>query len=417
MFSFLHRFFKGSITLEARGFALDRFITLAVRSNIRLWNVKRTASGILFVTDIKHFRNLLRFAKKTGVHLKIKSKQGCPFFIYKYRKRYIFTAGIIVFAFFLFVMSSFIWLIEIEGNSKLSKYEIMSALNDNGLKTGCIKYFINTSQTEQNLKKELKEISWIHIKISGTRAVVEISEDIPTQNTIPSSAPCDIISNNNALITNIIATSGKPVVKVGDTVQKGSVLISADITYLQDGAEVLYGQVGSSGTIKGKVQRTFTSSLPYSLKVRRYTGNKNVSFNIKIFNANFSTNFIKNDVSFKKYDIIKEVKQLRLGEKFPLPVFVEKILYREYADEQIRLSPKETKKLCNSEISRQITEFYPIESDILERKCQYTENKECITATAVITAIENIGEISYIIPETTKGGNTINGTSENTDSE
>lgn len=413
MFSLLCNYFKGVLTIEARGFACERFINLAVHKGIKLWDVKRGSGYVLFKTEVKHFRTLLKFAKKTGVKVKLKKRQGCPFFVYKYRKRYLFSIGIAAFFIFLFVMSSFVWLIEIEGNNKLSKYEIVSVLNDNGLSVGSVKYFINTTQIEQNLKKNFDDISWIHIKLNGTKATVEIVEKIANQSPATLSAPCDIISESDALVTDIIASSGKPVVKVDDVVKKGSVLISADITYMQDGTEVVYGQVASAGIVKGKVQRTFTYSSPYIINTKKPTGNKAEFFNIKIFNAIFSTNFIKNDVSFKKYDIIREIKQLQLGEKFPLPVFVERFSYNEYNIEQLRLSPAEAKKICQAQLNKQIMEFYSTQNDILAKEYSFKEDKNRITATATVMAVENIGKVSYIVPDTTERGNAVNGTSEN----
>ena len=421
MFMLFYRLIKGYLEIEAKGFSTERFINLAAHNSIRLWDIHKQTAILCFKADVRDFRRLCVFAKKAGVKLKIIKRYGCPFFIYRSKKRHIFSAGIIIFALLLLFMSSFIWLIDIEGNEDIEDYRILSVLNEKGLRIGALKYPLNTEELEKYVKTNIDGISYLHIKIEGTRTTVTVTEDIKNPdiniNTVDSFNPCDIISDKTALITDIIVTAGKPMVKPGDMVKEGDVLISADVTYQQDGTDVLYSQVYSSGTVRGKVTRTFTKTVPYTINLKRYTQNKAVNYNIKIFNTNFNTNFLKNDASFEKYDIIREINQLGLGEKFMLPIIIEKESCREYRLEKINISPDEAKELAAIQLNKQIIAQYPPDCDILDKSFTFIENSGNLIASIKVVAIENIGKESYIVPNTTQGGNAINGTTENADSE
>lgn len=419
MIAALLQLFKGYIEIEAKGFAAERFITLAAHGGIRLWDIHRTGGSVCFKVSVKSFYSLHRFAKKSGVRLKITKKRGCPFFIYKYRKRYVFFAGFFAFLLLMLYMSSFIWLIEVDGNEKIEDWRILSVLNEKGLKTGAFKYSLNTDELEQYLKLKVDGISWLRIKIDGTRASITIVEEVdnPAEkiNMVDTFSACDIIADRDAYITDIIATSGSPRVHAGDAVREGDVLISCDVTYMLDGEEKVFNRVCASGSIRGRVTRTITYTMPYTISLKRYTGNSIKTLNLKIFNANFNTNFLKKDVSFQKYDIIKEIKQLGLGESFILPVFIEKTSLLEYRSETITLSKDEAKQLAQKEINKRIITLLPVESDILGKKLTYTEDKNGITVNAEVTAIEDIGRSVENIQ--TQGGNAINGATENTNSE
>lgn len=410
----LYRLLFGYVRVNATGFNLERFINLVTRRNIVLWNIKRKDGSISFNVRAKDFKKLIGFSKKASVKLKITGKYGQPFFLKRYRKRYVLIGGIIVFLLLMCYMTSFIWLIEIDGNSRLSDYEIMNALNANGLKTGAFKGKLNTTDIERNVKNNVDGIEWISININGTKATVNIKESLDVITTHDTVTPCDIISDKNALISDIMVNTGKPMVKVGDVVRKGDVLISADITYQQDGVDIIYGSVYSSGSIKGKVVRKISKTIPYTLNLKRYTQNSLSSYNIKIFNTNFNTNFTKSAVYFENYDIIREIKQLSIGERFPLPIIITKLVYREYNAEKIKLSHSDASLLAKKALDNEIMYQYSVNCDIINKDCSFVENKNTITATATVTAIEPIGIESYIVPGAEYGGNTVNGTTENT---
>ncbi len=418
MFIRLYRYKRGYVKIEAKGFALERFINLTIHNDIIIWDLTKAGNIVTFYAKVGDFKRLSGYAKKSGIRLRITEKYGCPFLFQKYKKRYLFIIGSLVFVLMLCYMSSFIWLVEIKGSSSTENYRIMASLAENGLKTGSFKYTLHLKELEQKIKEDIPSISWINIKVKGTRATVTISEKLPQISELENTQPCDIISDKEAVITEIMANSGKPLVKPGDVVDIGDTLISAYITYQQDGTDLVYDQVTAAGTVRGNVVRKITIDMPYTIKLKRYTSQSVKFYSIKLFNLDFNTNFIKNDVSFQKYDIIREIRQPQLGENFILPVIIEKTSCLEYKDETIKVSAEDAKQLCIKELDKRLIEEYPADSDIINKEYTFSESTKGITLTADITSNELIGKVSIIVPtKIDQGGNAINGTTENTNTE
>ena len=63
----------------------------------------------------KGFRQLKPIIRKTGTKVVIVGRFGLPFFLHKYRKRKMFFAGALLFAVLIFLMSRYIWNIDIRG--------------------------------------------------------------------------------------------------------------------------------------------------------------------------------------------------------------------------------------------------------------------------------------------------------------
>ena len=76
----------------------------------------------------------------------------------------------------LFMMSKFIWNIEVKGNTRISKIEILEELSKNGLKIGTYKGKINANSVINKIRLDREDIAWIGIDIEGTNAIVEIKE-------------------------------------------------------------------------------------------------------------------------------------------------------------------------------------------------------------------------------------------------
>ena len=120
------------------------------------------------------FKEIRHIAKKTKCKVKIEKKAGIPFYINKYRKRKIFVIAILVIAIFIFALTKFIWNIEVVGNEKISKEEIIELVSEYGIKQGKLKSNINEEKISNAIRLKRDDLSWIGISIKGTNAIITI---------------------------------------------------------------------------------------------------------------------------------------------------------------------------------------------------------------------------------------------------
>lgn len=82
-------------------------------------------------------------AEKTGCVIEILGWGGLPVFFRRLHGRQVWTAGLLLFAAGLYLLSSFVWVVEVEGNERLTREEILSACEEMGLRPGAWKRVAN----------------------------------------------------------------------------------------------------------------------------------------------------------------------------------------------------------------------------------------------------------------------------------
>ncbi len=396
---------KGYVRISIKGFSKERFLNLLAANDIYAWDIRYFGNNItlyLTVSGLKQIRPLL---KKTHCRFKILSRHGLPFIIYRYKTRSLFLIGFCVFFTMIFVMSQFIWLMEINGNYDISDAELLDFCRNQKVYIGTYKHSINIDSLKANIRKKYPQISWISIIQRGTRLSIDISENV--RDTIVSSdaEPCDIISAKDCVITEIIAQNGTPVVNVGEAVKKGDILIRADFDVLdENGTPTPLYPAHSAGKARGKWSEEMSFDFPYAADIEIYTGKTQVLRKISIFGIEFDTNFLKNDTKLKNYDIIKKNTQLNLGVDYPLPVIIKKTVFREYKTSRKVYSKEEAEKAASLAADRKLRSMLPKSCDILDKQIEFTHSGDHVKVMIKLLLEDDIGVIT--------GGNVFNGTNE-----
>lgn len=415
MFLILWNYLRGYVIIEVKGFSVERFINLVTYNGIYIWDISTNGASMTMKVSVKGYKQLRPYAKKTRCHIKIKGRVGYPFFVYKYKKRHLFVAGLLIFIMGLYTLSSFVWLINIEGNDRIEDAKILDFCKKKGLTLGTFKPGIDRKQLTEDIKNNFNEISWVTISIKGTRVNIKLAETIPELEIIDNSTPCDIIADKEGLITEIVTRTGTPQVKAKDVVEVGDVLIAGELIITEDENGTVKSYTHSDGDIKAKIIKNYDFEIPLTYYTKDYTENKKTYYNVNIFNKNFTTNFAKNNISFEKYDKIDNKLQLSLGEDFPLPIIITKTRYNEYIPKEQKLTIEQAKAKADKILTQRILSEYPIDSDIIDKSVDYISVEDKLQVKAKIISIENIGVEQSI--NNIEGSNAINGGTENTNTE
>ncbi len=391
MFKFIWNYFKGYVIIKITGFSIERFLNLCLNKNIYISKLEEVNDGVICRVSIKDFRQLKIISKKTGCKYKIVSKYGMPFFIFKNRKRKMFLIGAILFIFLLYYFSSFVWTIQVVGNKYIDSNQILSFCEEKGLYLGAYKKNIDTKLLQTELKNNFDTISWTNVQIKGTLVTISLSENIPNKNIVEINEPCDIISSETGVITDIVTRTGRPLVKAKDVVKKGDMLVSGQL-FLQEGEEIkgTYNTYADAD-IKAKIEKEIKITVPFEYYTKEYTGNKKVVYSLLAFNKNFKFNLFNKNIEYENYDTIISRTQLRLSENFFLPFIIKKIEYKEYIPVKKTYSIDEAKIYADKLIIEKIIEEIDFSSDILDKQTIYEETQNEIIATAKLTIIQDIG--------------------------
>jgi len=410
MFPILWNYLRGYVIIEVSGFSVERFINLASKKGIIIWDLKETQKGAEMKVSVRSFKKLKVCSKKSQCHIKIKNRSGGPFIINKLKKRQLYIFGIIMFITLLYTLSSFVWLIEISGNERLKTKDIINFCETKGFYIGSYKNSINTVELKRELKNHFPEISWIAIELKGTKAIIQLRETLPKIKTIDISEPCNIIAKDDAIIESIVTKKGTPLVKKGDVVSKGDILVSGELIVKEDETGVLKNYTHSAAEIKARLTHKITASIPFEYSEKVYTGREKNTYGIKLFNNDIS--IYNPEIDYKDYDSYSSLNQLKITENYPLPFIMVTNIHKEYTLKKKNLTLAEAKKRGEKLIDKKIIEEFDFSTDILDKDYSYEKNDKNLVITANISVIENIGEEQKI--ENSERRTPINGTPENT---
>ena len=391
-FKILWNYIRGYVRVEIEGYFIERLINLCKKKSILLWNSKRKKTTILNTNvSITDFRKIVKIAKETKCKIKIEGKRGLPFIFHKYKKRKIFFSFLVLIVIGIITLSNFIWNIQIEGNEKISKEEIIEELKNDGLSIGVLKNKINTKEIINKMRLERNDLAWIGIDINGTNAVVKIVESDPKPEIIKEDEYCNIVATKPGTIVKINAINGTPLVKEGDVIKEGSVLIGGYLVGKYTGVRYVH----ANGEVKAKVWYSKTSRVDLKQVISSKTGNEENKYSVKI--NNFQINFYKTLSKFEKYDTIEKTEKLKLFSDFYLPIEITTKTNQEVIEEMVEYSKEEARKKATEEAKKAIEEQNFNKENLVNVYTNYNETDDFIEAQVIYEVIEEIGTKEKIV--------------------
>jgi sporulation protein YqfD len=126
----------------------------------------------------------------------------------------------------LFVQQNVITEIDIEGHYKTDEDELRSFLSENGLHEGSLAASLDTEQIKAAVLAEFNDIRWINIDRQGSYVKVDLVEGSLESGSGENSIH-DVVAAKSGYIEKLIVKEGYPLVKEGDYVEKGQVIISS----------------------------------------------------------------------------------------------------------------------------------------------------------------------------------------------
>ena len=247
-------FLTGYLVVLIRGPHLEKIINLMTGSGLHLWDVQRLEPETLQLKVRAHgFFRIHEMVRKTGLRVKIIRKKGWPFLWRDVNRRKGFLIGAALFAGALFYLSTFVFIIKVEGFEGEERGRLLHALAKRGLKPGVPRRDIVTKKNliEREIMIDTPAAVWLGITVRGVVAEVKVVK----RKTAPKKiTACDIVAGRDGVISRLITIRGVPVVKEGDSVARGDLLISGTIWHNgPEGEAVAVEEVPASGIVEAKV--------------------------------------------------------------------------------------------------------------------------------------------------------------------
>ena len=380
MLTKLLNWIRGILWVQISGTAPERFINLCCNKKIFIWNLTQAEDGFQFCILAHNYKKLKPIARKTKIVPKIKRKRGLVFILHRYKKRTGFYAGVILCLLLIYIMSLNIWDISIQGGSKYTPETMIKFLKEHQVYTGIQKKRVDCQEIEENIRLTYKDIGWVSAEIRGTRLIIKITETNMPAPAKTAMEPSHIVATKDAIIKKIITRTGTPLVKEGDVVKKGDILVSGVITIMDDfGVEISKKPAVADADIRSSSYYDYKDTFSMNYTYKKYSGKSKKGYYITFYGKKL---FLYNPSnSYPIYDIIVNEKTLHITNSFYLPFQFGNIITREYAEEKRTFSEEEAQIIAKERLNRYFKKL--IENDVLitENNVKITiENKKCITS-------------------------------------
>ena len=377
------RWLRGYVIFEAVGKFPERLINLALINDITLVKPVGKKGMLTAQVSVDEYRQLCKIRKKAMLRLKVKKKTGFPFILYRNRKRKGLWAGAVLFGVLIYILSGFIWSIDINGNNAISIYEIQGDLRENGIYVGALKKNINVTDAERKLELKSGRIAWMSVNITGCRADVEISESQDMPEIVDKATPCNLKAKKTGQILKMNVKEGQKNAAVGDGVAKGQMLVSGIVDIGDTGTSLV---VHSEGEIYAGVSE---KEIIRVLKSRKFKDISELRQRrvIKFLNFKFPLDYagIEN-VNSRRYVTDSIVLN---DTNMPIDIITEYNFSAHQKD--VFTSAEQAEKLAGIELALNDI-FSRWESDIQQKTISMNESKESYDFTADYYCIEDIAE-------------------------
>lgn len=266
--------------------------------------------------------------------------------------------------------------------------ELIHTLEEHGYETGKLKSKMDLRQAEALLVKSYPEILWVGIHYEGTKMVVRISESVIPPEIMPTEdTPTAICAKRDALITAITVEKGKPMVKVGDIVEKGELLVNGEMPLGEEQPTLYY--TSAKAAIRGKTIYVAKDEITLLQKRRSYTQQTSKRYRLNFFDKKITLYAQKNLQG--EYDTQYTRHQLYVTKLFPLPFGVETETQFGYLPVYKTLTEEEAKDELLSCLWKKVKGQLSRDAIVLKREATFRSSEGKMIGILYITAEENIG--------------------------
>ena len=383
----LIRLIVGYVRIEVEGYYIERFINICTNKKILIWNLKREKGVKLYLSiGINDFKKLSAIARKTNCKVKILRKRGVPFLLNRYKKRKLFAIFLILILALIFTSSRYVWNVDISIKDNLELENISEDIENLGITRGIPKNKIDTEKVINELRLQRDDIAWVGIDIVGTSVKINIVKADKSPDIIKNTDYCNIVAKKAGTIQKITAQNGTAVVNVGDTVQKGDILIAG----YMEGKYTDTRYVHSLGEVDAIILYEKSKEVRFNQDIYHYTGNEENKY--EIFFNTWKIKLYKNFSKFNLYETTTEEKNIKLLDNFYLPISIKKITNKEQTKENKTYSIEEAVDIGEKELSPEIEKEIENKDMIIDKNVKKEEYENSVIVTVIYSVLENIGE-------------------------
>jgi similar to stage IV sporulation protein len=374
----------GYVIITVEGLSMEKLINLAALSDIKVWELSRTSyTHLTAKTTLIGYKKLKKIADDK-YNIKVFKSKGITSEVRRLYLRKALFFGILVSLLIGFIISMFVWQIEIVGTNNLSKDTLLDEVYNMGLKTPVLKKNLNLEKIEDDIIIQHKEISWANFSYKGIKLHLEIVETSVPKSPKDPFISTNVVAKKDGYITKILVLEGEPSVTEGMTVKKDQTLIKGEY-FDEKGNFRIYD---AEGIVYADVWYMGEQSVPMFDEITIRTGR---STEAKYLMLGKSKGVINSGIKYDNYE--SEIEScIYLGENLAIPIK----LVCEKKFETIKVSKRrdsdEIRNIAKNKAYETAFDKILFGTEIIKEKIVFSQKDDKIYASAFLKTNEDIAK-------------------------
>ncbi|MDD6213210.1 MAG: sporulation protein YqfD [Clostridiales bacterium] len=401
----------GRVLVHIRGRSPERFLGLCAYHGFIIKNISCCDKECICTMYAEDFLRCRTFARKARVQVHIQKKLGLPFILLRFRRRPGWITGMLFFLVILAGGSHFLWEVELTGGMFHTKDQIMQLLIQEGLHAGIPMDQISSQNLEEDIRIQYPDISWASVEKDGAWLRIRLKENTSYEESLPESEEpvisyeetaaenekehtslekgYDLVAESDGVIESIVTRQGVPMVKAGDIVKKGTILVSGIVPLLDDSQQTVGAHFcQADADILARVILPYHWETDMYEEKRRFHSLQGIGFSLTILGHRTALSL----GSFQSDDIWTVSSDLPLFSSFHLPVRLDLSMSYHPCFIQRRYSKKEMQSLCQKEWEKYSDNLQIMGVQILEKDVKINYGSFCLEMDGTVTVITPFGK-------------------------
>ena len=287
----------------------------------------------------------------------------------KMKRKVSLVIGTLIFFIVIYILSNYMWAIDIQTQKNLSPFEIRQQLSSIGIKPGINKSQIDVYKIEKKMEDLNNQIMWIRIRVEGSTLKVVIKEKVNPPST-EKVLYNQVVAKMDGEVKRVYTSSGNPAVVPGDIVRAGD-----DLILPIQGREGFEQEVKPNGTVIANTFYEKFMEVQISGEKLERTGKKDEDIYLSLFNKKI---YLKKAINgFDSYDKIEE----KTG-------FFNKTTYFEKKGKTVNLDKDSTVKEATEKLQESLRKTLSNDAKIIDKKVTVEDIKDGKILVKVIFTVE-----------------------------
>ena len=339
----------GRITVEIKLLNPDRILNIFWNRNINIYKInKKNISTIRLDIDYINYEEVCEVIQTLGGKISIVKRRGFIFWLRNMRGKISLVVGLMLFLVVIFLLSNYVWAIDINVQENISPFEIRQQLKEIGIKPGMAKSDIVVEDIEKKLENANSEILWLRVRVEGSTLNVTIEEKInpPTE---WNGQYGNLVATEDGEVVKVYTYAGRSAVKQEQMVKKGDVLIEGI-----DGKEGQEYIIAPRGIVIANTFYEKTMQLKLTGTKLERSGDRETEYYISIFGKKI---YLKKAIKdFKEYDRIE-----KSGKIF------NEVVYYERIEKEVDITEEEAEKIAIESLEESLKKDLTRDSKVVDK--------------------------------------------------